>query len=74
LVGRVSLGDTGKEMESAKKGIERARAILDLNPDDNRALNMGAFALLRLGEKEEAAGMMIFGLFVFAFMMVIFLI
>ena len=49
-----SLGDTGKEVEMARKGIERARAILDLNPDDNRALNMGAFGLLRLGEKEEA--------------------
>jgi len=49
-----SLGDSTKEFESARKGIERARATLDLNPDDNRALNMGAFALLRLGEKEEA--------------------
>jgi TolB-like protein/Flp pilus assembly protein TadD len=49
-----SLGDTGKEMDSARRGIERARAILDLNPDDNRALNIGAFALLRLGETEEA--------------------
>ena len=49
-----SLGDRKKELESAKKGIERARAVLDLNPDDNRALNMGAFALLRLGENTEA--------------------
>ena len=49
-----SLGDHKREMETAKKGIERARAILDLNPDDNRALNMGSFALLRLGEREEA--------------------
>jgi len=49
-----SLGNPEAEMEAARKGIERARAVLDLNPDDNRALNMGAFALLRLGRKEEA--------------------
>ena len=28
--------------------------MLELNPDDNRALNMGAFALMRLGRKDEA--------------------
>ena len=49
-----SLGDHKRELESARKGIERARAVLELNPDDNRALNMGAFALLRLGQQEEA--------------------
>ena len=49
-----SLGDRKREMEAARKGIERARAVLELNPDDNRAYNMGAFALVRLGEKEEA--------------------
>jgi len=49
-----SLGDTKRELETARKGIERARAVLELNPDDNRAYNMGAFALLRLGEREEA--------------------
>ena len=49
-----SLGDRKNELESARKGIERARAVLELNPDDNRALNIGAFALLRLGEKQEA--------------------
>jgi adenylate cyclase len=49
-----SLGDQERELEAARHGIERARAVLDLNPDDNRALNMGAFALLRLGRKEEA--------------------
>ena len=41
-------------MEAARRGIGRARAVLELNPDDNRAYNVGAFALLRLGEKEEA--------------------
>lgn len=50
-----SLGDRKRETESARKGIERVRSVLELNPDDNRAYNMGAFALLRLGEREEAA-------------------
>ncbi|MEJ2385485.1 MAG: tetratricopeptide repeat protein [Xanthomonadales bacterium] len=49
-----SAGDSEREMAAARKGIERARAVLELNPDDNRALNMGAFALLRLGRKDEA--------------------
>lgn len=49
-----SLGDKEGELDAARRGIERARAVLDLNPDDNRALNMGAFALLRLGQKKEA--------------------
>ncbi len=49
-----SLGDSKRELESARKGIERAREFLELNPDDNRSLNMGAFALLRLGERAEA--------------------
>ena len=42
------------KQRAAKEGIQRARAVLELNPDDNRALNMGAFALLRLGEQQEA--------------------
>lgn len=50
----VSLGDQKRAIDVSRKGIERVRAVLDLNPDDNRALNMGAFALLRLGEREEA--------------------
>jgi len=49
-----SLGQTGKAVEVTRKGIERVRAMLEINPDDNRALNMGAFALLRLGKSEEA--------------------
>jgi adenylate cyclase len=53
-----SLGDTKKELESARRGIERAREVLELNPDDNRAYNIGAFALLRLGEREEALSWM----------------
>lgn len=50
----VSLDQKDKAMEVTLKGIERVRAVLELNPDDNRALNMGAFALLRMGEMDEA--------------------
>jgi adenylate cyclase len=50
----VSRGDDKRAVEVSRKGIERVRAVLELNPDDNRALNMGAFALLRLGERAEA--------------------
>jgi adenylate cyclase len=50
-----SLDEKGKAIEVTLEGIKRVRKRLDLNPHDNRALNMGAFALLRLGEAEEAA-------------------
>ena len=50
----VSLGQPERAIEVTRKGIQRVRAVLDMNPDDTRALNMGAFALVRLGEKEEA--------------------
>ena len=50
----VSLGDTKRAMEASREGVERARAALEFAPDDNRALNLGAPALLRIGEKEEA--------------------
>jgi adenylate cyclase len=49
-----SLDQKGKALGITRKGIKRVRAVLELNPDDNRALNMGAFALLRLGSAEEA--------------------
>ena len=49
-----SLDQKGKAMEVTREGIKRVRAVLELNPDDNRALNMGAFALLRLGKTDEA--------------------
>lgn len=49
-----SLGRKNKAIEVTREGIERVRAILEINPSDNRALNMGAFALLRLGQTEEA--------------------
>ncbi len=49
-----SLGKKDKAMEVTRLGIERVRAVLGLNPENNRALNMGAFALLRLGQADEA--------------------
>jgi len=49
-----SLNQKSKAMEVTRLGIERVRSVLELNPDDNRALNLGAFALLRLGEVDEA--------------------
>jgi TolB-like protein/Flp pilus assembly protein TadD len=48
-----SLGDERRELEMAEKGLRRARAMLKIKPDDYRALNMGAFALVRQGRKEE---------------------
>ena len=35
-----SLGQEKRAIEVTRKGIERVRAVLELNPDDNRALNM----------------------------------
>jgi TolB-like protein len=49
-----SLNQEDRATEVTREGIKRVRAVLDLNPDDNRALNMGAFALLQLGQEEEA--------------------
>ena len=49
-----SLGRKDKAIEVTREGIKRVRAMLELNPNDNRALNMGAFALLRLGKTKEA--------------------
>lgn len=50
----ISLGKMDRALEVTRRGIKRVRAVLEYNPDDNRALNLGAFALLRLGETEEA--------------------
>ena len=50
-----SLDQNDKALEVTRQGIERVRNVLEINQDDNRALNMGAFALLRLGQAEEAA-------------------
>lgn len=50
----ISRGQQARAIEVTREGIKRVRAALKLNPSNNRALNMGAFALLRLGEKQEA--------------------
>jgi TolB-like protein/Flp pilus assembly protein TadD len=49
-----SLGDDKKALAVTRLGIERVKSVLELNPENNRALNMGAFALLRLGQLEQA--------------------
>jgi TolB-like protein/cytochrome c-type biogenesis protein CcmH/NrfG len=54
----ISLGDERRAIEVSRTGVERARALLELNPEDTRALNMGAFGLLRIGETEEAEAWM----------------
>ena len=50
----ISLGQEEKAIEVTTSGIDRVRSALALNPRDNRARNMGAFALLRLGETQQA--------------------
>jgi adenylate cyclase len=54
----ISLGDGHKALEVTEEGIKRVRRALGWNPADNRALNMGAFALLRQGHSEEATDWM----------------
>jgi len=49
-----NLDQKGKAFAVTREGIKRVRARLALNPNNDRALNMGAFALLHLGEMEEA--------------------
>ncbi|MGD9020186.1 MAG: tetratricopeptide repeat protein [Lysobacterales bacterium] len=55
----ISLGNKEKALEVTGKGLRRVRAALDRNPQDTRALNMGAFALLRQGFDVEAAEWMV---------------
>ena len=49
-----SLGDLKGARKKAEEGLRRAEDFLELNPDENRAWNMGAFALQRLGRGDEA--------------------
>jgi TolB-like protein/Flp pilus assembly protein TadD len=51
----VSLHSDKKAKRASRKGVMRARNSLEFNPDDNRALNLGALALQRLGEHKQAA-------------------
>jgi adenylate cyclase len=53
-----SLGQKARADAVTREGIERVRAALELNSNDNRALNMGAFALLRMGQEKEAKNWM----------------
>jgi adenylate cyclase len=50
----IGLGNVAQALVVSRDGIERVRRALALNPSDNRALCLGAFALLRLGEQDEA--------------------
>jgi TolB-like protein/tetratricopeptide (TPR) repeat protein len=50
----VSMGDSEQAIEASREGLEKVQAILEFNPDDTRALNLGAPALLRLGQTEKA--------------------
>jgi adenylate cyclase len=49
-----SIGDLDGAREKAEEGLQRAQDFLELNPDENRAWNMGAFALQKLGRTDEA--------------------
>lgn len=49
-----SLGNKKGALKKAREGLDKAKDFLESNPDDNRALNMGAFALYRLGRVDEA--------------------
>jgi adenylate cyclase len=47
------LGDAGKAEASRRRGIQAAAFRLKLNPDDTRALYMGANGLVAVGEIEQ---------------------
>ncbi len=47
------LGDEKKAEASRRRGIQAAETKLKLNPDDTRALYMGANGLVALGEIEQ---------------------
>ena len=49
-----SLGRPEAKVEQYRKGLVRAERYLELNPDDVRAMHLGAGALVHLGEKERA--------------------
>ena len=48
------LGEEKASIAALREGLKRAKSFLELNPDDSRAWNLGAFALLTLGQDEEA--------------------
>lgn len=48
-----SVGRMDAERSAAERGLARARRTLELNPDDVRALYLGAVALYKIGRAEE---------------------
>jgi serine/threonine protein kinase/Flp pilus assembly protein TadD len=55
LVGQIfdDLGRPDEAAEARRRGVRRVEDRLDLNPDDARALYMGANGLVALGERER---------------------
>ena len=49
-----SVGRKDDSIQSSRRAYDAARKHLDLNPDDPRALYMGAMSLTTLGESEKA--------------------
>ncbi len=49
-----ALGRTDESIKASRLAYDAARKHLDLNPDDPRALYMGAMSLTSLGESEKA--------------------
>ncbi|MDQ3082757.1 MAG: tetratricopeptide repeat protein, partial [Gemmatimonadota bacterium] len=49
-----ALGRTDESIQASRRAYDTARKHLELNPDDPRALYMGAVSLSRLGESEKA--------------------
>jgi adenylate cyclase len=47
-------GDRDRQLAAAEKAVRRCRLRLDLQPDDTRALTLGAGSLLALGQTAEA--------------------
>ena len=48
------LGDEEASFKALRGGLARVRVFLEFNPDDDRAWGLGAFALLTLGQEDEA--------------------
>src|SRR5688500_18544713 len=49
-----ALGRTEESIQTSRRAYDAAKMHLDLNPDDPRALYMGAMSLTSLGESEKA--------------------
>ena len=49
----VSLGDDEGAMVKLEEAMEKIQTVLEIRPNDTRARNLGAFALVRLGRIDE---------------------